>query len=135
MRAITSHHPGLLVGEGHVGHYEDLLKKGRRRDNLTPHHIPANAFMAAKVPGYTKGKGVAMMMEHPMPGQGGRHRQTLSYGQTPDLGLTPREALAKEVADARSIYVRQGLYTKAIRSGLRQVMQLNQLLWVGSFDK
>ena len=56
---------GLLSGEGAVGRYADLLKTGRRGDNLTPHHIPSNAFMAAKVPGYTRGMGIAMMMEHP----------------------------------------------------------------------
>lgn len=44
--------------------YEDLLKIGRRGDNLTPHHIPSNAFMKAKVIGYTTDKGIAMMMEH-----------------------------------------------------------------------
>ncbi|MEQ8754443.1 MAG: hypothetical protein RID09_13130 [Coleofasciculus sp. G1-WW12-02] len=45
---------GLLPGEGAVGRYADLLKTGRRGDNLTPHHIPSNAFMAAKVPGCTR---------------------------------------------------------------------------------
>ncbi|MEH2250884.1 MAG: hypothetical protein V7K33_15380 [Nostoc sp.] len=54
----------LLPGESAVGSYGELLKIGRRGDNLTPHHIPSNAFMQTKVPGYTKDKGIAIMMEH-----------------------------------------------------------------------
>jgi hypothetical protein len=91
--------------------------------------------MAAKVPGYTKGMGIAMMMEHPMPGQGGRHRQTISYGQSPNLSLSPRNVLAREIADARSIYRRQGLYSPEIRRSLQEVIQLNKLVWSIFFDK
>ena len=40
---------------------------------------------------------IAIMMEHPLPGKGGRHRQTISYGQSPNLSLLPREALAIEI--------------------------------------
>lgn len=126
---------GLLPGEGAVGRYADLLKTGRRGDNLTPHHIPSNAFMAAKVPGYTRGMGIAMMMEHPLPGQGGRHRQTISYGQSPDLSLSPRQALAREIRDERSIYWRQGLYTPEIRRSLQDIIQFNKLAWQGIFEQ
>ncbi len=42
----------LIVGEGKVGRYGDLLKSGRRGDNLTPHHVPSNAYMKAKVRNY-----------------------------------------------------------------------------------
>ena len=65
--------------------------------------------MAAKVLGYSREMGIAIMMEHPLPGKGGRHRQTISYGQSPNLSLLPREALAREISDARAIYRRQGL--------------------------
>lgn len=94
----------LLPGEGTVSTYGELIKAGRRGDNLTPHHIPSNAFMQVKVLGYTRNKGIAIMMEHLSPGMGGRHRQTLSYGQSPDLSLSPRQALAREVWNVRSIY-------------------------------
>jgi hypothetical protein len=40
----------LLPGEGVVGSYGELVKRGRRGDNLTTHHIPSNAFMLIKVP-------------------------------------------------------------------------------------
>lgn len=125
----------LLPGEGAVGSYGELLKAGRRGDNLTPHHIPSNAFMAAKVPGYTRDKGIAIMMEHLSPGMGGRHRQTLSYGQPPNLSLSPRQALAREVRDVRSIYRTQGLYRPYIRRSLQQVIQQNKSAWPGVFDK
>ena len=125
----------LLPGEGQVGRYGDLLKTGRRGDNLTPHHIPSHGFMIAKVPGYTRAVGIAIMMEHPVPGQGGRHRQTLSYGQPPALNLSPRQALAREVKDVRNIYRGQGLYTPQIRKSLQQLIKLNQISWSRIFNK
>ncbi len=125
----------LLPDEGAVDFYGELLKKGRRGDNLTPHHIPSDAFMQAKVSGYTRNRGIAIMMEHPSPGMGGRHRQTLSYGQTPDLRLSPRQALAREVWDVRLIYRNQGLYTLKIKHGLQQVIQKNKIVWGSIFNK
>jgi hypothetical protein len=123
------------MGEGAVGCYGDLLKLGRRGDNLTPHHVPSNAYMVAKVSGYTRNLGIAIMMEHPIPGAGGRHRQTLSYGQTPDLSLKPRQVLAREIQDLRSLYQRQSVYTEGIRRSLRSLVHLNQSAWVGVFEK
>jgi len=64
-----------------------------------------------------------------------RHRQTISYGQSPDLSLSPREALAREIRDARSIYWRQGLYTSEIRRRLQDIILLNKLAWQGVFEK
>lgn len=125
----------LLAGEGTVGRYGELLKLGRRGDNLTPHHVPSNAYMAAKVPGYTRNMGIAIMIEHPIPGAGGRHRQTLSYGQSPDLSLLPRQVLAIEIQDLRSLYQRQGVYTEIIRRGLWAIIQLNQSAWTGVFER
>ena len=78
---------------------------------------------------------IAIMMEHPLPGKGGCHRQTISYGQSPNLSLLPREALAREISDARAIYRRQGLYTPQIRRSLQQVIQSNKLAWLGVFEK
>ncbi|MGH1394743.1 MAG: hypothetical protein ACRAVC_12025 [Trichormus sp.] len=113
------------MGEGRVGTYGDLLKFGRRGDNLTPHHIPSNAFMKAKVPGYTTDQGFAIMMEHLSPGKGGRHRQTISYGKLPNLGLSPREVLAIEIRDVRSIYLCHYLYNKYIRESLRTLINIH----------
>jgi hypothetical protein len=91
--------------------------------------------MAAKVSGYTRNMGIAIMMEHPIPGAGGRHRQTLSYGQSPDLSLLPRQVLAIEIQDLRSLYQREGVYTETIKHGLRSIIQLNQSAWTGVFEK
>jgi hypothetical protein len=125
----------LLAGEGTVGRYGELLKLGRRGDNLTPHHVPSNAYMMAKVSGYTRNMGIVIMMEHPIPGVGGRHRQTLSYGQSPDLSLLPRQVLAIEIQDLRSLYQRERVYIETIKHGLRTIIQLNQSAWTGVFEK
>jgi filamentous hemagglutinin len=125
----------LRSGEGTVGRFGDLLKAGSRGDNLTPHHIPSNAYMKAKVPGYTRNEGIAINMDHPHPGTGGRHRQTESYGKAPNLDLSPRQVLAREVWDARSIYRQDGLYTQDIKRSLQQVIEQNKASWPGIFNK
>ena len=112
-----------------------MLKLGRRGDNLTPHHVPSNAYMKAKVKDYTTNQGIAIMMEHLSPGKGGRHRQTSSYGKIPDLTLSPRQILAQEVSDVRSIYLSQRLYDSAIRKSLRTLIKLNKETWSTIFDK
>jgi filamentous hemagglutinin len=91
--------------------------------------------MTVRVTGYSRNLGIAMMMEHPVPGAGGRHRQTLSYGQSPDLSLSPRQVLAREIADLRTLYQRQNTYTKEIRKSLRSLVQLNKSAWIGVFEK
>lgn len=136
-RGVANNIPKLLPGEGTVGRFGDLNKVRRTGDNLTPHHIPSDAFMKGKgVPGYTRDKGIAIHMEQPHPGVGGRHRRTQSYGQRQtDLSLSPRQALAREVWDVRSIYRQDGLYTLEIRRSLQQVIQQNKSAWSGTFDK
>ena len=91
--------------------------------------------MKAKIPYYTTDKGIAIMMEHFSPGQGGRHRKTRSYGTSPNLNLSPREVLAQEIWDVRSIYRNQGLYNKEIRKSLQQIIRLNKAVWSSTFNK
>lgn len=91
--------------------------------------------MKAKVRGYTTNQGIAIMIEHLSPGKGGRHRQTLSYGKSPNLNLSSRQTLAREIWDLRSIYIRQGLYNSDIRKSLREVTKLNKLAWTEIFKK
>jgi hypothetical protein len=43
----------LLQNEGIIGTFNDLCKLGKRDDHLTPHHMPPDAYMQAKVLGYT----------------------------------------------------------------------------------
>ena len=91
--------------------------------------------MKAKIKDYTTNQGIAIMMEHLSPGKGGRHRQTLSYGKTPDLTLSSRQTLAQEVWDIRSIYLRQGLYNADMRKRLQELIKLNKTTWLTFFDK
>ncbi len=76
-----------------------------------------------------------MMMEHLSPGKGGRHRQTLSYGKSPDLTLSPRQALAQEICDVRSIYFSQRLCGLEIKKGLQNLIKLNKETWFSTFEK
>ena len=91
--------------------------------------------MKAKIRDYTTNQGIAIMMEHLSPGKGGRHRQTLSYGKSPDLTLSPRQTLAREVWNVRSIYLRQGLYNLDIKKSLQELIKLNKETWLTVFDK
>ena len=83
--------------------------------------------------GYTKDAGIAINMEQPP--TGGRHRATATYGVGSDLTLTPRQALAREIWDVRSIYANDGLYNQRIRRSIQEVIKLNRQRWPGFFDK
>jgi RHS repeat-associated protein len=125
----------LLPGEGDVGSYGDLRRGGRTGDNVTPHHIPSDRYMSERVPGYTRNEGIAMNMEQPTPGTGGRHRRTASYGSPPDLSLTPRQALARDIMDARRIYQADGLYDSRMRQALAEVIAQNKAKWPHAFER
>lgn len=116
--------PRLLPGEGAVGTYDDLIAAGSKGDNLTPHHIPSANRMALE--DVSKGDGIAIDMEQPFPGVGGRHRATFTYGTQADIDMTARDALAAGVWDARQIYRADGLYMPQIRSSLQQLIQMNK---------
>ncbi|HJV31814.1 MAG TPA: hypothetical protein VJ558_06430 [Bacillales bacterium] len=81
-----------------------------------------------------------MNMEHPHPGKGGRHRQTETYGMTGQglqdyLNLSPRDALARDIWDARRIYKEDGLYTPEIRGSLQEVIQMNKDMYPNLFNR
>jgi hypothetical protein len=114
----------LLPGEGMVGTYDDLIAAGVKGDNITPHHIPSANRMALEE--VSQGDGIAINMEQPFPGVGGRHRATFTYGTQADIAMTPRDALAAGVWDARQIYRADGLYTPQIRSSLQELIQMNK---------
>ena len=123
----------LLPGEGAVGTYDDLIAAGSKGDNITPHHIPAANHMSQH--GVSKGEGIAINMEQPFPGSGGRHRATFTYGTQADLNLTPREALGQGIWDARRIYQQDGLYGSRIRSSLQDVIRQNRSANPNLFSK
>jgi len=123
----------LLPTEGNVGTYDELIAAGSKGDNITPHHIPSANIMAQN--GVGKGDGIAINMEQPYPGVGGRHRKTFTYGTTADLNMSPREALAAGVWDARRIYQQDGLYGTQIRSSLQDLIKQNKNTFPDIFRK
>ncbi len=69
-----------------------------------------------------------------------RHRQTETYGITGKrledyLNLIPRDALARDIIDARNIYIKDGLYTFEIRLGLLEVLKLNKTKYPNIYDR
>ena len=125
--------PRLLQGEGKVGTYRNLKAAGSKGDNITPHHMPSTNHMETH--GVAKNDGIAMNMEHPHPGTGGRHRSTATYGNTSDVNMTSRDALAAGVKDARQIYQNQGLYSPAVRQSLQEVIWENKSAFPLLFSK
>ncbi|WP_405229569.1 hypothetical protein [Capnocytophaga stomatis] len=133
----------LLDGEGEVGSFSNLKDSGSVGDNITPHHIPSDAYMTKnKIPGYTRDGGISINMEHPHPGMGGRHRQTATYDnnmtkaeQELYWNLSPREALAYDIKDVIKIYKEQGLYNDKIRDGLLEVIKQNKIKYPNLFQK
>jgi hypothetical protein len=123
----------LLPNEGNVGTYDELIAAGSKGDNITPHHIPSANRMAQS--GVGKGDGIAINMEQPFPGEGGRHRATFTYGTKADMGMSPRDALAAGVWDARRIYMRDGLYGPEIRSSLQDLIKQNKVTFPNIFGK
>jgi hypothetical protein len=122
----------LLLGEGNIGTYDNLIFAGTKGDNITPHHIPSARFMENL--GVARGDGLAINMEQPYPGIGGRHRQTMTYGTTADMGMTPRDALAAGAWDARRIYRQDGLYQQ-VRPQLLDLIQQNKTTFPEIFGK
>ena len=132
----------LLPGEGDVGTFRQLTRSGKPGDDITPHHMPSDTYMKRHLtdgeptfPGYNRNGGVSMNMEQPHPGTGGRHRRTSSYGTSPDLSVNPRDALARDIRDARRIYQEDGLYSPQVRSSLREVIRQNRAVWPQQFGR
>ena len=123
----------LLPGEGAVGTFRDLDDLGATGDNLTPHHVPSANLMARH--GVARGDGVSIMMEQPVPGVGGRHRFTFTYGTSADVEMTLRDSLAAGVRDLRRIYMNDGLYGTFVRHQLQEIGRQNKALFPGLFKK
>jgi nucleoid-associated protein YgaU len=110
----------LLPGELDVGTYGDLKKAGSTGDNITPHHIPSAAHM--ETVGVSKADGLSINVEMPVPGTGGRHRRTFTYGTDADVAMSSRDALASGVRDLRRIYQQDGLYSPKVREALQKLI-------------
>ncbi|OEZ96195.1 hypothetical protein DUGA2_63890 [Duganella sp. HH101] len=123
----------LLPGEGNVATYGELIAAGSKGDNITPHHIPSAKHMSQY--DISKNDGIAINMEQPVPGVGGRHRETFTYGTTADVDMTARGALATGVQDARKIYQNDGLYGPDIRKQLQELIRQNKATYPTIFEK
>ncbi|BBK78757.1 hypothetical protein [Clostridium butyricum] len=51
------------------------------------------------------------------------------------MNLSPRNALAKDLGDARRIYMKDGLYTPEIRVQLKEVIKENKQAFPDLFNK
>lgn len=100
--------------------------------------MPSAEYM--KNNGVSKNNGISMNMEQPA--KGGRHRLTDTYGRNMTdvekayyYSLSPRDALAYDLWNARGIYIQQGKYTPGIRQGLFDVIKRNKSDHPNLFNK
>jgi hypothetical protein len=119
----------LLPGECRVGSFKALDRLRIKGDDITPHHIPSDAFM--KKHGVSRNDGISIYMEQPP--AGGRHRKTRTYGghMTPAqrdayYKMSPAQALQHDIDDARNIYREQGLLTPKVEDALQEVIRQNK---------
>ena len=125
----------LLDGELKVGRYEDLIDAKKTTKKLADqkptgdastrtqsHHMPSDAFM--KKHDISKEDGIAVEMQE------ARHALTRTYKGRNREHLngneTPREALARDIKDARQIYQDNGHYNKNVRESLQEVVKKNK---------
>lgn len=123
----------LLPGEGTVGNYRELKKLENRFSDTAAHHIPNDQYM--KTRGISRNDGIAMRVEHPTPGTGGRHREIHKSMIRQDPALDPRQALAQSIERARSVYKADGVYTRDIRDSLQTVIEENKSTFPELFMK
>ena len=121
--------------EGLVGTFRQLDKAGGIGDDVTPHHMPQESYMAAKLKGNPGGEkwvyeeGICMNMYQPskkgVKARTGRHFYTRSFRRSPKLDEKPREALQKDIANVRAIYEKEGLLKGRVENGLTLLHALN----------
>ncbi|WP_231887511.1 hypothetical protein, partial [Paenibacillus jamilae] len=116
----------LLPNELNHGKYGKLPNE--TGDNITGHHMPSNKYMQDEF-GIKNKDSYAMFLEHPHPGQGGRHRRTFTYGLSKATkpedftlykSLKPRDVLTFDINDLRRILKEDGLYNKATRKKIQE---------------
>lgn len=104
-----------------VGEYGKMSSK-YKEEGLDYHHMPSTKQM--KKYGVKKNDAVSMGMQHD------RHTLTRTYkgGNKPILrnNETPREALVRDIKDARQIYQDNGHYGKDVRGALQEVVKQNK---------
>ena len=118
---VSSTGNGLLNNELDYGRYGSIPKPAG--DDLTGHHMLSNDYMKKKF-NISKNDSWAMHLEQP--DTSGRHRRTYTYGLSSDSrgkqlydALTPRDALAFDMYDARRILMKDGVYNTDARRALK----------------
>ena len=124
----------LLPDELAVDTAGALRRAGTKGDDITPHHIPSAKHMSENH-GVRWNDGIAINMEQPTPGSGGRHRRTFTYGTQADRDLGSRDALARGIWDARQRYIEDGLYGPEVRRALQEVIRQNKAKYPNIFQK
>lgn len=111
----------LMKKELKVGEYGKMSSK-HKEEGLDYHHMPSTKQMEKY--GVKKNDAVSMGMQHD------RHTLTRTYkgGNKPILrnNEAPREALARDIKDARQIYQDNGHYGKNVRESLQEVVKQNK---------
>ncbi len=123
----------LLPGEGKVGPYGKLVSEKTPGSNLAAHHMPNSKYMQSK--GVTHENGISMLVEHPHPGAGGRHREIHKELIEHNPLLEPRQALAESLTRAREVYIKDGAYTKEVKKSLLEVIEKSKETFPDLFMK
>ena len=135
---VTSHQELLSnsrgLKEGDVGKFKELNNLRNKGDNITAHHIPSRSFMEKQ--GVKESEGISFAMQDMGRGQG-RHGKTRTYGGKNNAikDETPREALARDIKDLRTIYREENLYTPEIKEGVKKVITENKQHFPNIFEK
>ena len=120
----------LLKKELKVGEYGKMSTK-HKEENLDYHHIPSTKQMEKY--NVKKNDAVSIGMQHD------RHTLTRSYksGNKPILkkNETARQALARDIKDAKTIYQDNGKYSPEVRKSLKEVIQKNKEKFPHLFKK
>lgn len=111
----------LMKKELKVGEYGKMTKN-YKEEGLDYHHMPSTKQMEKY--GVKKNEAISMGVQHD------RHTLTRTYkgGNKPILKNkeSPRDALARDVYDAKQIYQDNGKYNQNVRQSLQEVVKQNK---------
>ena len=119
----------FLPDELSSGVYGNLTSTfgGAKTTGLTPHHMPSDLYMSSRY-GVDTDSGFAMLLETTYYNRGGRHGKTQSYGRPSSeykeryLSLSPRDALANDLNDLKSVLKSEGLYDSYAKGKIKEYL-------------
>ncbi len=131
-RRLPTTSRSLLPGELEMGEFGGLTNDVG--DDITGHHMPSAEYMEQRF-GISRDDSLALNLEQPTPGVGGRHRRTESYGRRPFLDEAPRDALARDIADVRRILQEDGVYGAEARGRLQAYIAMSKQRFPQLFER